>query len=183
MKDFEANIESYIDFYDIEKHLFLNGTEWIKKGWLDKSEFLEICLWKSRRPKRLYEQNAETEIKRITQSAFAENDEKYKIEILTSLKGVSIPTASAILSVTNSIEYPIIDVRCVESLTDLKLISWNNINSNSWAEYLRIIRDLAIKHNKSAREVEKGLFAYNRIKLDKQFKNLYKYGTSKRQNV
>ncbi len=183
MKDFEANIENYIDLYDIEKHLFLNGNEWINKGWLEKGEFLEICLWKSRRPKRLYEQNTESEIKRLTQSAFAETDEKCKIEMLTSLKGVSIPTASAILSVTNSTEYPIIDIRCVESLTDLKLISWNNINSNSWVDYLKIVRDLAIKHNKSAREVEKGLFAYNRIKLDKQYKNLYKYGTSKKQNV
>ena len=174
MKDFEVNIEDYIDLYDIEKHLFLNGNQWIKKGWLNKSEFLEICLWKSRRPKRFYEQNTETNIKEITQRAFAENDEQSKIEILTNLKGVSIPTASAILSVTNSIEYPIIDVRCVESLTDLKLIEWNNINSKNWVEYLKIVRELAIKHSKTAREVEKGLFAYNRIKLDKQFRNLYK---------
>ena len=183
MKDFEENIELYIDHYDIEKHLFINGGEWYKKGWLEKSEFLEICLWKSRRPKRFYEQNEAIEIKEFTQKAFAENDEKTKIELLTNLKGVSIPTASAILCVTNSIEYPIIDVRCVETLIDLKLINWTNINSNSWVEYLKIVRELSKKHNKSARELEKGLFAYNRIKLDKQYKNLYIYGNSKTKNV
>ena len=181
--EFEDNIEVYIDNYDKEKHLFLNGAEWFKKGWLDKSEFLEICLWKSRRPKRFYEQNSIKEIKEFTQKAFAENNEKTKVELLTNLKGVSIPTASAILCVTNSIKYPIIDIRCVETLIDLKLISWNNINSNSWVEYLKIVRELAKKHNKTAREIEKGLFAYNRIKLDKQYINLYKYGTSKRKNV
>lgn len=157
--------------------------EWIKKGWLAKCEFLEICLWKSRRPKRFYEQNNNNEIKKFTQKAFSEKDEKAKIDVLTNLKGVSIPTASAILSVTNSIEYPIIDVRCVETLNDLKLIAWNNINSNSWVDYLKIVRELARKHNKTARELEKGLFAYNRLKLDQQYKNLYKYGTSKAKNV
>ena len=173
MNEFEKNIEYYIEHYDIEKNLFLNGIKWGKKGWLEKSEFLEICLWKSRRPKRLYEQNNAVEIKEVTLKAFAEKDERIKIELLTNLKGVSIPTASAILSVTNSIDYPIIDVRCVESLFDLKLISWKNINSNSWVEYLKILRGLAIKHHKTARELEKGLFAFNRIKLDKEYRNLY----------
>ncbi|MEP7197662.1 MAG: hypothetical protein ABI851_14175 [Saprospiraceae bacterium] len=183
MNEFEENIETYIDHYDIEKHLFLNGAEWIKKGWLDKPEFLEICLWKSRRPKRFYEQNNNFEIREFTEKAFAESNEKTKIELLTNLKGVSIPTASAILCVTNSIDFPIIDIRCIETLVDLKLIYWSNINLNSWGEYLNIVRQLAKKHNKTARELEKGLFAYNRIKLDKQYKNLYKYGNSKTKNV
>ena len=90
MNEFEENIEVYIDHYDNEKHLFLNGAEWFKKGWLDKPEFLEICLWKSRRPKRFYEQNSNKEIKEFTQKAFAENNEKTKVELLTNLKGVSI---------------------------------------------------------------------------------------------
>ena len=173
MQKFEENIEIYIDQYDNEKHLFFNGLEWIKKGWLDKSEFLEICLWKSRRPKNLYEQNNKTAIKEFTKKAFVETDEKLKITLLTNLDGVSIPTASAILSVTNPKDYPVIDIRCVETLIDLKLISWSNINSNTWVDYLNIVRNLAVKHNKTTREVEKGLFAYNRIKLDKQYKNLY----------
>jgi hypothetical protein len=179
MKYFEENIEKFIDQYDWEKQLFINGIEWRKKGWLSKIEFLEICLWKSRRPKGLYEQNSESEIETITKSAFAQTDELAKINTLTTLIGVSIPTASAILCVTNSMLYPIIDVRCVETLKDLKIISWDYINSKNWIEYLNIVRAIAKKHNKSAREVEKGLFAYNRIKLDKQYKNLYKYGTSK----
>lgn len=175
MNDFEVNIENYIDYYDNERHLFFNGIEWIKKGWLNKSEFLEICLWKSRRPKRLYEQNSDYDIKEFTRKAFLESDEKNKIDILVNLRGVSVPTASAILSVTNSVKYPIIDVRCVQTLNDIKYITWRNINSSNWVKYLVIIRELATKHNKTAREVEKGLFAYNKLKLDKQYRNLYKY--------
>jgi hypothetical protein len=40
--------------------------------------------------------------------------------------------------------------------------------------YLEIIRKLGKENNKPAREIEKGLFAYNRINLDKEYTNLYK---------
>ena len=35
------------------------------------------------------------------------------------------------------------------------------------------MRKLAKKHNKTAREIEKGLFAFNRMVLDKDLTNLY----------
>lgn len=183
MNEFEKNILNYIDQYNWEKQLFLKGVEWKKKGWLTKTEFLEICLWKSRRPKNLYNSNEEIKIKQITQNVFNQNDEIEKINLLIKLKGVSIPTASAILSVTNPQEYPIIDIRCVEALKELELISWKTINTNNWIDYLKIIREFSKKYKKSAREIEQGLFAFNRINLDKQFKNLYKNGNSKTKNV
>jgi len=174
MKNFEENLENYIELFDIEKQLFKNGEIWKQKGYLEKSEFLQICLWKSRRPKKFYEQNSEKEIIKITNQTFQETSEIIKIELLTKLKGVSIPTASAILSVTDPKNYPIIDIRCVETLQDLKLITWENISVKNWIEYLKIVRNLSNKHNKNAREIEKGLFAYNRIKLDKINQNLYR---------
>ena len=119
MKNFEENLENYIELFDIEKQLFKNGEIWKQKGYLEKSEFLQICLWKSRRPKKFYEQNSEKEIIKITNQTFQETSEIIKIELLTKLKGVSIPTASAILSVTDPKNYPIIDIRCVETLQDL----------------------------------------------------------------
>lgn len=175
MNDFENNLENFIQLFDIEKFLFENGKTWKEKGFLSKSEFTTICLWKSRRPKKYYNENLESEIKNQTKLAFLEdNDDKAKIELLTQLRGVSIPTASAILSVTDPKNYPIIDIRCIESLKDLGLISWDNININNWMEYLTIVRNIADQHKKTAREIEKGLFTYNRIKLDKTFRNLYK---------
>ena len=134
---------------------------------------MKICLWKSRRPKRLYNQNTEKEIIELTKSSFLENSELLKISYLTKLKGVRIPTASAILSVFNPEEYPIIDERCIQSLIMLKVISWKTITENNWLEYIKIIRNLAIKNNKTAREIEKGLFAFNRINLDTEYQNLY----------
>ena len=105
---------------------------------------------------------------------FDEKNELNKIKILTDLKGVRIPTASAILSVVNPEIYPIIDIRCVQSLRDLGIINWKTITEKNWIEYLSIIRSLSKEKNKTAREIEKGLFSYNRINLDKEYTNLYK---------
>jgi thermostable 8-oxoguanine DNA glycosylase len=173
MKNFLKNIDFYIDQYDVEKSIFDLGKVISKRGWLNRDEFLTICLWKSRRPKKLYEQNSYYEIKSLTKICFKEKDERKKILFLTNLKGVSIPTASAILSVLNPIDYPIIDVRCVQSLKQLKYINWTTITIHTWNVYLSTIRKLSLEYNKTAREIEKGLFAYNRIQLDKEFKNLY----------
>lgn len=174
MNDFEKNINYYIDQYELEKQLYKKGHEYLKRGWLEKSEFLTICLWKSRRPKNLYSLNSENEIKTATRLSFAEKDEIHKVEHLTKLHGVRIPTASAILSVTNPKKYPIIDERCIQSLNDLGIIKWKRITESNWLKYLEVVRELGATYNKTARDIEKGLFAYNRIKLDNQYRNLYK---------
>jgi hypothetical protein len=174
MTDFVQNIEYYIDQYDLERTIFELGKVILKRGWLKKEEFLTICLWKSRRPKNLYDQNSNEDIKSKTKLCLIENDELKKIKLLIELKGVRIPTASAILSVTNPSNYPIIDERCIQSLNHLGEIEWSTITENNWLEYLDIVRRLAKDNNKTAREIEKGLFAYNRIQLDKEYKNLYK---------
>lgn len=174
MKDFAKNIEYYIDQYDLERTIFDLGKDISSRGWLNKGEFLTICLWKSRRPKRLYEQNSTEEIKTQTKNSLKAKNEREKILFLTKLKGVSVPTASAILCVSNPNDYPIIDIRCIKSLIHLDYITWTTITENSWLEYLEIVRKLARLYNKTSREIEKGLFAYNRIQLDKQYKNLYK---------
>ncbi len=174
MKIFTENLEYYIDQYELEKQIFQLGKQIKGRGWLEKTEFLTICLWKSRRPKKLYYLNSDKEIISKSKLAFVEKDELEKIKILTDLKGVRIPTASAILSVFNPEIYPIIDIRCVQSLNDLGIISWKTITEKSWIEYLSIIRNLAEQTGKTARQIEKGLFAYNRINLDKEYINLYK---------
>lgn len=173
MNEFERKIDFYIRNFDTEKLLYQKGHSWARKGWLSKNEFLSICLWKSRRPKKLLNQNTRTKIKSITKKAFIEPDETKKMKLLTRLSGVSVPTASAILSVVNPKKYPVIDVRCVESLRELDLIDWKSINIVSWIKYLDVIRSISKSKKKTAREVEKGLFAFNRLKLDSELKNLY----------
>ena len=54
------------------------------------------------------------------------------------------------------------------------MIDQKVITEDNWIKYLNITRELAIENNKSVREIEKGLFAYNRITLDQNKTNLYK---------
>ena len=174
MNEFIERLDFYIESYDVEKQLYKNGKEWRKKGYLTKDEFIQICLWKSRRAKKRYDSNDAALVEKITREAFAESDEKKKIEKLTELKGVRIPVASAILSVTDrDNNYPIIDVRCVCALEDLGEIDWVDITVENWERYLTKIRNLAKQYGKTAREIEKGLFAFNRMVLDKDLTNLY----------
>lgn len=173
MNKFEKKIAFYIRSFDTEQLLYEQGHTWAKKGWLSRDEFISICLWKSRRPKQLYNKNSTSRIKSITRKAFNESDEKQRMTLLVSLSGVSVPTASAILSVTDPKNYPVIDIRCVESLQELKLVKWNAITVTSWLKYLDIVRRISKRNNKTARQVEKGLFSFNRLKLDKEFTNLY----------
>ena len=172
MNEFIEKLDFYIESYDVEKQLYKNGKEWRKKGYLTKDEFIQICLWKSRRAKKRYDSNDAALVEKITREAFAESDEKKKIEKLTELKGVRIPVASAILSVTDSDNYPIIDVRCVCALEDLGEIDWVDITIENWEKYLTKIRNLAKQYGKTARQIEKGLFAFNRIYLDSKMISL-----------
>jgi len=174
MRDLFQNIEFYINHYDIEKRLFEMGKGIKRRGWLTKDEFLAICLWKSRRPKNRYKNNSEQTIKEKSKACFLEADEILKIKALTILNGVQIPTASAILSVVEPEKYPIIDARCIMSLQSIGIINWKTITLNNWVDYLNIIRQMAKDHKKTPREIEKGLFAYNRINLDEEYRNLYK---------
>ena len=99
MNEFIEKLDFYIESYDVEKQLYKNGKKWRKKGYLTKDEFIQICLWKSRRAKKRYDSNDAALVEKITREAFAESDEKKKIEKLTELKGVRISVASAILKI------------------------------------------------------------------------------------
>lgn len=173
MKEFFENIDYYVNQYDYENVIYGLGKDIKERGYLLKKEFLDICLWKSRRRKDLYEKNSDEEIENASKNCFKLETELEKIRSLISLRGVGIPTASAILSVIDPEKYPIIDKRCIQSLNHLGLIDWENISEQKWIEYLYIIRGIAGKKGKTARDIEKGLFAYNRIKLDEDLTNLY----------
>lgn len=81
------------------------------QDFLSKEQILKILMWKSARPKHLYESNSEEEIKEITLHAFKTENDSLKIHILTALKGVSYPAASAILMFYNPIKFAVIDIR------------------------------------------------------------------------
>ena len=133
-----------------------------KRGYLNKSELEIICLWKSPRAIRHIKRNRENTIINTTKAAFRVRSERIKLELLTSLHGVSVPMASSILTLLNPWRYGIIDIRVWQLLYALGSVNKNakgvNFDFNQWYRYLVIIRYYARHYKVKARDIERTLF-------------------------
>jgi len=83
------------------------------RGFFTKPEFLEVCKWKDPRQLRRsdWEDNKISEIVNISKQVFATHGEYQRIVLLDRLKGVGVPIASAILTLTDPQAYGVIDIR------------------------------------------------------------------------
>ena len=141
---------------------------------LSRGEFLDVCYWKSPRGIRRCEKNSATRVEQITQKVFATRSEREKIDLLISLEGVSIPTASAILTLTDPRNYGVIDIRVWQVLHALESVTSNpkgqNFTFQHWDQFLQILRYHAGQRKVPTRLIELTLFEYHR---DHQLGTLY----------
>lgn len=173
----EELIKNEIDTKEDKETLkLMNSLKEIKKrGYFTKDEFLKMGMWKSPRPKKLYLQNSEKIVSTISEKVFATKFEKRRIELLTKLKGVSIPAASAILTLIDPKNYGVIDIRVWKVLHLYDSVKDNpkgkNFDFNNWYNYLMKLRYYAKKFKVSPRDIERTIF-YHHKKI--QDGNLYK---------
>jgi len=136
-----------------------------ERGYFTKKEFLKMGRWKSPRPKNWYLANSEEEIIGISKKMFSTEFEKRRIDLLTRLRGVSIPTASAILTLTNPKDYGVIDIRVWEVLYLYGSVLVNptgtNFSFENWYNYLMKIRYFAKIFDVNVRDVERTIFLYH----------------------
>ena len=148
------------------QNLFNKISKSKTKGHLTKSEFFEICMWKSPRPKKHYLTNSEEIIKKISEKVLVADSEDIKIKLLTSLKGVSIPVASAILTLLDPKNYGVIDIRVWQLLYNYSEVNTNPkgqmFNIDNWKTYLTLLRKYATQFNRKVREIELILFFHHR---------------------
>jgi len=146
-----------------------------KDRFLSKDELILICRWKSPRALQLIKSNRPATIKRLTQAAFNTRSEREKLETLRQLKGVSIPMASAIMTLIWPERYGVIDKRVWQLLHDLGSVTKNpsgvNFTFDNWYSLLCKLRYHAKQMKVSVRAVEHTLFEYHKIV---QTGNLYK---------
>ena len=142
---------------------------------LSRGEFLDICYWKSARSIRRCERNSAIKIETTSHKVFATTSEKRKLELLTSLYGVNVPTASAILTITNPKDYGVIDMRVWHLLYALGSVKTNpsgiGFSFSHWYKYLQILRYHAKRLEVQARLVELTMFAFHK---EHQIGTLYK---------
>lgn len=146
-----------------------------QQAYFNKSEFLAMCSWKSPRPRHLYQSNSSAKIRRVSIDLFAAKCEKQRVELLTSLKGVGVPTASAILTLTDPKDYGVIDIRVWQLLYQCGAVrtrpSGVGFSCENWLEFLERLRHWARKFDVTVRDVERALFEHHK---ESQEGTLYK---------
>lgn len=133
---------------------------------LTKAELAAICKWKSPRAIHLIEANDLATVKTMTMKAFSSRSEQKRIEYLTQLKGVSLPMASAILTLVDPKRYGVIDIRVWQLLFAIDAVKRNpkgvGFTFKNWYHYLCKLRYHAKELGVSVRTVERTLFHYHK---------------------
>ncbi len=129
------------------------------RGHYTRSEFIEVCRWKTPRSTPRVAANKPKAVARQTGRAFATNDEAVRMQALLELAGVGVPTASTLLFFVFPDAYPILDVRALESL-GVKPRSQYPVSF--WLAYLDTCRALASRHEVDIRALDKALWQYSK---------------------
>jgi len=138
-----------------ESRLAVVGTAVRRRGHYTRAEFVEVCAWKTPRSRPKVAANSQATVIDATRRALAAADETTRIAALLELSGVGVPTASTLLYVAFPDDYPILDVRALESLGVKPRSSYP---VSFWLAYLDACRTLAARHGVSLRTLDKALW-------------------------
>jgi hypothetical protein len=118
-----------------------------------------VCAWKTVRSRPKVAANSEAAVVDATGRALAATDEAIRITSLLELEGVGVPTASTLLYFAFPDDYPILDVRALESL-GVKARSQYPVSF--WLGYLAACRQIARDAGVSVRTLDKALWQYSK---------------------
>jgi hypothetical protein len=144
-----------------ESRLLAVGAAARRRGHYTRREFIEICAWKSVRSRPTVAANSAARVARTTARTFAAHDEVSRMTTLLELHGVGMPTASTLLYSAFPDDYPILDVRALESLG---VTSRGHYSVGFWLQYLDTCRALARSHGVTLRTLDKALWQYSKEK-------------------
>ena len=137
-----------------------------RAGEFTRAEFLRMCRWKSPRAAPHYERNSAAMIRAVSRAALATRSERRRLELLTGLRGVSVPVASAILTLVDPVRYGVLDIRVWRLLFALEYVSvkpaGRGFHVREWLQYLTILRQQARRLGVAVRAVEYTLFRYHK---------------------
>ncbi len=130
-----------------------------ERGYYDRQDLLDVGRWKARgRTQSSLKDNTDKEIRDITRMAL-EAELPYQHRILTLLKGVQRPTASALLMVWDKDRHTVIDVNAIQSLFDHREIKTLH---PSYMDYLKVCQEISRRCDRPLRKVDRALYEYGR---------------------
>jgi hypothetical protein len=137
-----------------------------RRGHLTRAELEAACRWKSPRAIRHVRANPPAAVRAATRAALRTRSERRRLAALTGLRGVSVPTASALLTLLDPRRYGVIDIRVWQLLHRVGTVRTNaggaGFGFDHWRQFLAVIRDLAARLHLTARDVERTLFGVHR---------------------
>lgn len=125
------------------------------RGHYTRLEFIEVCAWKTPRSRPRIVANSAAMVIEATARAIDASDEGTRIAALLELQGVGVPTASTLLFAAFPDDYPILDVRALESLG---VKGRSTYPVSFWLAYLGACRRLAREAGVSLRTLDKALW-------------------------
>lgn len=138
------------------------GTTVRARGHYTRAEFVEVCGWKTVRSRPTVAANSEAAVVEATGRALATDDEETRMSALLTLAGVGVPTASTLLYFVFPEDYPILDVRALESL-GVKPRSVYPVGF--WLAYLSACRALARRAGVDIRTLDKALWQHSKERV------------------
>ena len=145
--------------YMDESKLLTIGESVCARGYYTRGEFIEVCAFKSVRSRPKIAANSRDAIVSATRSALATDDEGLRMQHLLALDGVGVPTASTLLYCAFPADYPILDIRALESL-GVKPRSQYPVSF--WLLYLAACRALSAGRGVSIRTLDKALWQHSK---------------------
>ena len=154
---FERHKDRFIR--DMLNDAFVRETNGSLIGHLTRSELLMVGEWKSSRQRAYMIGNDEKTVVVKSHAAFVDGD----IRPLTDLDGVGLPTASGIMHFVFSKDYPIMDVRTLNTLgipVESSDISRYSDGKKYWRMYKKKCCDWADGYEVDLRTLDRALWQY-----------------------
>jgi hypothetical protein len=130
------------------------------RGFYTVGEFAFLCAWKTPRSRPLVASNSPSEVEATTRLALAPGvSDGARFAALLTLRGVGGPSASVLLHFPFPGDYPILDVRAVESLGAK---AGSSYTVAFWERYVLACRTLAARHGVSLRTLDKALWQHSK---------------------
>jgi hypothetical protein len=125
------------------------------RGHYTRGEFIEVCAWKTPRSRPKIAANSARVVTATTRRALGTADEAERMAALLELQGVGVPTASTLLYAAFPQDYPILDVRALESLG---VKARSSYPVSFWLAYLEACRAIARASGVSLRTLDQALW-------------------------
>lgn len=137
-----------------------------RAGEFDRAAFLAMCRWKSPRALLHYRRHSADTVRRVARAVLSTRSERRRLALLTALRGVSVPTASAILTLIEPRRYAVLDIRVWQLLHALGAVDGKpggrGFGAGDWESYLACLRPAARGLGISVRIAEYTLFHCHR---------------------